>query len=122
MPGYPAFPTLGMGIYGPVAPGSSKPATPAVLTASFGGKYSQRAGDGINALSRDFSFKSASLPADRIKLLEAFLIGRAGYKPFMFLVPYEDSPRQFIAPSWSTNYDDQLNSTITAKFEENFDP
>jgi hypothetical protein len=100
MPDFPAFPRLGLGDYGPVAPGSSRLARPAVLTAGFGGRYSQRTGDGINALPRDFAFRSPKLRADQI----------------------EARPRQFICPEWTTDYADRCKSTLTAKFEENFDP
>lgn len=122
MPNFPAFPTLGIGDYGPVAAGSSRVAKPAVLTAGFGGRYSQRTGDGINALPRDFAYRSILLPASQIEALEAFLMGRRGYLPFTFHVPYEPAPRQFICATWQTDYSDPLNSTLTATFEENFDP
>jgi phage-related protein len=122
MPDFPAFPRLGLGDYGPVAPGSSRLARPAVLTAGFGGRYSQRTGDGINALPRDFAFRSPKLRADQIEALDAFLLGRRGYLPFTFLVPGEARPRQFICPEWTTDYADRCKSTLTAKFEENFDP
>ncbi|MGY2048921.1 phage tail protein [Methylobacterium sp. JK268] len=119
---YPAFPTLGIRPYGPVTPGSSKPGKAAVLTASFGDRYSQRTGDGINPLARDFNYRSILLPADKIQRLEAFLVERAGYKPFTFQVPFEPAPRQFICDSWNTDYSDALYSTLTATFRENFDP
>lgn len=119
---YPPFPTLGIGDFGPVAPGSSREAKPAVLTANFGGRYSQRTGDGINALPRDFTYRSPKLRASFIKQLDDFLIGRKGYLPFTFLVPGETVARQFICQSWTTNYDDRLKSSLTAPFEENFDP
>lgn len=122
MPNFPAFPTLGMGDFGPVAPGSSRVVKPAVLTAGFGGRYSQRTGDGINPLPRDFAFRSPRLTADKIKLLDDFLTDRRGYLPFTFRVPYEPAPRQFICTSWQTDYTDRLKSTLTATFEENFDP
>ena len=122
MPNFPAFPTLGMGDFGPVAPGSSRVAKPAVLTAGFGGRYSQRTGNGINPLPRDFTFRSPKLTVDKIKTLEDFLVGRKGYLPFTFRVPHEATARQFICSSWQTDYTDRLKSVLTATFEENFDP
>ena len=122
MTAFPAFPTLGRGKYGPVAPGSAKQPQPAVLTAGFGGRYSQRTGDGINALPQNFNYKSAPIPAELIAQLDAFLVGRKGYLPFTFLVPFEATPRQFICSKWSVDYTYPLHSTLTAQFEENFDP
>lgn len=122
MPNFPAFPTLGMGRFGPVAPGSAKKPMPAVLTAKFGGRYSQRTGDGINPLPRDFSFKSAPLTEARVKILDDFLTDRKGRLPFTFHVPYEAAPRQFICSQWQVNYDNPTHSVLTATFEENFDP
>lgn len=122
MPNFPAFPTLGIGKYGPVAPGSASQPKPAVLTAKFGGRYSQRTGDGINALPRDFSFKSTVLPLAKAKQLEDFLVGRKGYQPFTFLVPGEVTPRQFTCEKFELGYQGQIHAVLTAQFEENFDP
>lgn len=122
MPNFPAFPTLGFGDFGPVAPGSNRAAKPAVLTAKFGGRYSQRTGDGINALPRDFAFRSIPLPAAQVEAIENFLLGRKGYLPFTYRVPYEPTARQFICGEWQTDYTDPMYSTISGSFEENFDP
>ncbi|ACL58778.1 phage tail protein [Methylobacterium nodulans] len=119
---FPSFPTLGIQPYGPVTTGSSKPAKVAVLTATFGDRYSQRTGDGINPLTRDFNYRSVPLRSDKLRQLEDFLISRKGYLPFMFLVPFEDAPRQFICDTWTTDYANPLHSTLTATFKENFDP
>ncbi|ACL59897.1 phage tail protein [Methylobacterium nodulans] len=119
---YPTFPTLGIGSYGPVTTGSSRSSRMAVLTATFGDRYSQRTGDGINPLTRDFNYRSVPLAADKIEALEAFLVSRKGYLPFLFQVPYEPAPRQFICDTWTTDYSDRLQSTLTATFKENFDP
>ncbi|ACL61033.1 phage tail protein [Methylobacterium nodulans] len=119
---YPTFPTLGITPYGPVTIGSSKEAKAAVLTATFGDRYSQRTGDGINPLTRDFSYRSIPLAADQIRQLEDFLVSRKGYLPFLFQVPFEPAPRQFICDSWTTDYGDPLRSTLMAMFKENFDP
>ncbi|MER2268252.1 phage tail protein [Methylobacterium oxalidis] len=119
---YPAFPTLGKGTFGPVAPGSSKQVTPPILTANFGGRYSQRTGDGINPLPRDFAYRSSILPSADIQALEDFLGDRAGYKPFTFLIPGEPAARQFTCEEWSVDYTTALFWTLTATFKENFDP
>lgn len=119
---YPAFPTLDGDVCAAIAPGSSSTARPAVLTAGFGGRYSQRTGNGINALPRDFAFRSKPLNAAQAKVLDDFLIGRKGYLPFTFHVPRESAPRQFICSQWTLNYDTPAHRTLTATFEENFDP
>lgn len=122
MTAFPAFPTLGIGKYGPVAPGSAKQPAPAVLTANFGGRYSQRTGDGINALPKDFAYKSVPLSPDKMKQLTDFLESRKGYLPFTFLVPNEAVARQFICSKWSEDLSYGQHSVLTAQFEENFDP
>lgn len=119
---YPTFPTLGIGPYGPVAAGSGKEAKPAVLTASFGDRYSQRTGDGINPLPRDFAYRSIPLTPAQAAALDAFLAARKGYAPFLFTVPFEPKPRQFVCPTWRLDQASPTLWTLTATFQENFDP
>lgn len=119
---YPAFPTLGIGTFGPVATGSSKSTKAAVLTAKFGDRYSQRTGDGIHPITRDFTYLSALLPAAQIKLLDDFLLGRKGYLPFTFTPPYETAPRQFTCEAWDASHDKPVLTRLKATFQENFDP
>lgn len=122
MPNFPAFPTSGVGAHGGAAPGSTKPAEPAVLTANFGGRYSQRTGDGINSLPRDFAYKSALLIPSKIKMIDDFLKDRKGYLPFTYLVPFETVARQFICPKWTVSFEKKTHGSISATFQENFDP
>jgi phage-related protein len=122
MPNFPAFPTLSIGPYGPIAPGVVKPTKAAVLTANFGGRYSQRSGDGVNPVARNFQYRTILLPADKLKILDDFLLSRKGYLPFTYLLPYETVARQFICSEWSVEHPERLHSTISGLFEENFDP
>lgn len=105
-----------------ISPGSSVEFQPRVRRADFGDGYSQRAGDGLNTLSRKVEANFQVLYSDEAEAIITFFTNRRGYLPFMWTLPGETSPRQWIAPSWRRTYSDTKITDVTASLEETFDP
>jgi len=105
-----------------VSPGTSVEFKPRVRRAPFGDGYAQRTGDGLNALSRKVEASFEVLTTAEAGAILSFFEERAGYKPFMWTLPGEASPRQWIAPTWRRVYSGNTITDITATFEETFDP
>lgn len=105
-----------------VSPGSAVSFKPRVNRASFGDGYSQRSGDGINTNPAKFEVSFSVLANAEANTVLAFFEGKKGYLPFMFTLPGEDSPRQWIAPEWRRTYTGKNITDITASLEETFDP
>jgi len=105
-----------------VSPGSSISFKPRVNRADFGDGYSQRSGDGLNANPANLSATFDNLLAEEADIIMAFLGERKGYLPFLFLVPGEATPRQFICPEWRKDLAGAKHFNISASFEESFDP
>jgi phage-related protein len=102
--------------------GSSISVKPRVRRADFGDGYSQRSGDGLNALGRKVEINFTNLELSEGKTIEAFFEERAGYKPFLWTFPHETTPRQWICTEWRKNLSAPRTYSVSAAFEETFDP
>lgn len=116
---YPLF--TPPGIVG-ISPGSTKATKPRVLRNDFGDGYSQRIGDGLNQINRKVDIKFSVLVKSEADDIESFFEERAGYKPFRWTLPGEDTERKWIAPEWQRTYTGRLTYDISVTFEEVFDP
>lgn len=105
-----------------ISPGSNVAYEPRVRMASFGDGYKQRSGDGLNALGLKLEANFNVLTASEAEEILDFFAGQKGYLPFMWTMPGEASPRQWIATSWRRSYTGKDTSDIAASFEEVFDP
>ena len=105
-----------------IAPGSSASFKPRVRRADFGDGYSQRSGDGLNANPVVFEATITVLFAHEVEEITTFLAGRKGYLPFMWTMPGESSPRQWIATDWRLTFTGKVTRDIVITLEENFDP
>lgn len=83
--------------------------------------YSQRAGDGLNVLSRKLSASFEVLTNAEAENIIGFFNERAGYLPFMWTLPGEVTARQWIAPSCKRTFAGTNVVDVTAKLEETFD-
>ncbi|WP_011581218.1 MULTISPECIES: phage tail protein [Chelativorans] len=104
-----------------ISPGSTLTVKPRVRRAGFGDGYSQRTGDGLNAINRECSAVFSVLTSDEADALTSFFEERAGYKPFLWTLPGESVERKWIASEWQKTYADGAID-ISAAFEEVFDP
>lgn len=117
-----AYPTLTPPNDVNIAPGSGIDYEPRVRRANFGDGYSQRSGDGLNALSRKLQANFQVLTYAEAKTLLDFFEERKGYLPFMWTPPDETVARQWIAPSWKKTYTGKRITDVSVTLEETFDP
>jgi len=105
-----------------VSPGSSITFKPRVNRADFGDGYTQRSGDGLNANPATLSANFDNLLLSEAETIMTFLESRKGYLPFLFLVPGETKHRQFICTEWRKDLSGAKHCSVSANFEESFDP
>jgi len=105
-----------------ISAGSSASYKPRVRRADFGDGYAQRSGDGLNANPVAFEASFAVISTAEANAIVAFFAGRKGYLPFMWTMPGETTPRQWIATEWRITYTDSHVRDVVASLEENFDP
>ena len=104
---------------GPSTP-SGKNVTPRKKEAQFGDGYSQRGGDGLNALPQTFQAQWQSLHSNQADDIEAFF-GVHTSTPFLWTLPLEAVQRKWIALSWSRGYVSADTVSLNANLKEVFD-
>ena len=94
---------------------------PRVVVSQFGDGYSQRTGQGINRITKEWSlvFKSRSIIDSNA--IENFFIARSGVEGFLWTPPGESTTYSVICTEWSRTYDSAISATIQAKFVQIFD-
>ena len=101
--------------------GSVKRSAPSVRSVKFGSGYEQRATFGIqqNPKIYDLTFEVSESDADTI---EAFLDARGAVENFQFTPPGESASTNFVCRKWSKSIPYLNRATITATFEQVFEP
>lgn len=94
--------------------------TPAVMTVKFGDGYEQRVGDGIHNLSRKWSVTFKDTPTI-IGQIDSFLTTANGISNFDW-TPYYGSTGKWICKSWKPMLDTYGQWSLSATFEEVFEP
>ena len=92
-----------------------------VIEAEFGDGYSQRAGDGLNAVFVKAELEWAGLTTAEADTVETFFQDRGGYEAFDYTLPRESTARKFICRDWRRQAVGPGHDTITTNFEEVFD-
>jgi len=100
--------------------GSTKTTNTRILRADFGDGYSQRAGDGLNAIKLTLNLSWSALPVADADTIEDFLTARAGYEAFKYTKP-RGTEKKYICVEWNREYSYPNHDKITAVFEEVFD-
>jgi phage-related protein len=118
-----ATPTLPLppGITG-VGLGSEMSTKAAVLKAQFGNNYTQRSGDGQNAISSTYQVSFANLTHEEAKVLIDFFVERKGYKAFAYTAPGATVAQLWTCEEWSREHISPLLDTVKATFIEAFTP
>lgn len=93
-----------------------------VLKAQFGNGYTQRAGDGQNAVSSQYQITFQNLTRAEAQVILDFFKERAGYKSFYYQVSGEDEPRLWTCEQWSREHVTKMLDTIKCTFTEVFTP
>ena len=101
--------------------GTTKRSRPSVRAIQFGSGYEQRVQFGINQnrKSYDLTFEVSETDADTI---EEFLDARAAVESFTFTPPGESDSAEFVCREWSKTIPYLNRATITATFDQVFEP
>ena len=101
--------------------GMTKSSAPNVRAIRFGSGYEQRAQFGIqqNPKTYNLTFEVSETDADTI---EAFLDARGAVEHFQFTPPGESGAKNFVCRQWSKTIPYLNRATITATFEQVFEP
>jgi phage-related protein len=91
-----------------------------VLKAQFGNGYTQRAGDGQNAVSASYAVSFQNLTRPEAKVLLDFFNLQAGYKSFRYRVSGESVDRLWTCEQWSREHVSPMLDTVKATFVETF--
>lgn len=112
-----------MSVFPSIAPtyGTTKQSQPAVRAARFGSGYEQRAQFGINQNPKVYSltFEVSETDADTI---ETFLDARGAIESFTFTPPGESASAKFVCRQWNKTIPYLNRATISATFEQVFEP
>lgn len=100
--------------------GVTSESTAKVREVQFGDGYSQRRGDGINAIGQDWRLTFKGFTED-MAAIDAFLKSKAGVSSFTF-TPHSNLPEgRFICSTWSHTKEafgiDSINATFKQVFE-----
>lgn len=106
-----------------IAPDFSSSVTvePRVLRSQFGDGYQQRVGDGINARAEKWSLRFSARTATERDAILAFLVARNGIESFDWTSP-SGTVGKFVCPAWNYTPDSAATNTVTATFEQVFEP
>lgn len=104
-----------------ISPGSGMEENARVLVAQFGSNYAQRAADGLNSVSSQYSVTFENLTRDEGETIIAFFRARKGSEAFYFTPP-GDSEKMWRCEKWSRTHVDAAFDTINATFIQVFTP
>lgn len=90
-------------------------------SAQFDDGYQQRVADGINNISSVFNLQWIG-DETKIRAILAFLRARAGAESFFWTPPLWDDAGLFYSETWSEPVPNGTQYTITATFQQTFQP
>lgn len=100
------------------SPGTSRTPEVNLRRASFGDGYGQNSPAGLNHIRQVVALRWEFLTLAEAQEIEAFLVERGGYQPFLYALNGEAQARRWICESWSMT--DGHPSTVSATFKEWF--
>lgn len=101
--------------------GSHLSKKPRVRAAQFGDGYQQRVGDGINTAPEEWAINFTGRTAAEANEILNFLEARAGVEAFWWVSP-RGTVGLFICPEWTHAPSSYSSHSITAKFQQVFQP
>lgn len=96
-------------------------ARPRVLKAQFGDGYAQRMADGLNARVATYSVAFNHKANATAQAIAAFLDARGGHEWF-YWTPVGGAQGKYVCASWSVQPVTDKLTSVTAEFEQVFDP
>lgn len=104
----------------PVADGSQIDTVAAVREAKFNDNYAQRIPDGINTISKSTTLFWRNLTLAQAQAIDTALAGFKGCTPFVYQVPGDFVPRQWICKKWTQPMSDGVSLQMSANLEQDF--
>lgn len=101
---------------------AGKNSKPTVSQIKFGDGYEARVAHGINTDPKIWTVKFSAREVSEIDAIEAFLEARGGTEAFDWTPPRAGSASKFVCREWDRSIDSASFDTLTAKFEEVFEP
>lgn len=100
---------------------ASKQKQPIVSKVQFGDGYVNRISKGINSQPETWSLTFANRSAEEGDAIDAFLATQGGTEAFDWTTPNGDA-KKFICSTWNVAIVNGSYRTVTATFDEVFDP
>jgi phage-related protein len=101
---------------------AQKQSKPTVTPIKFGDGYEQRVSNGINTNSGTFSLQFSNREVAEIDAIEAFLDARAAVESFDYTPPRSATAIKVVCREWSRVTESATMDSLSAKFEQVFDP
>lgn len=102
--------------------GASKKSKPAVTPVKFADGYEQRISQGINTIPKTWDLTFALRDDTEADAIDAFLEARGAQESFSWTPPNSSTSYKFVCREWNRSIDHVNKSTITAVFEQVFEP
>ena len=103
--------------------GAEKRSAPALRTVQFGDGYQQRLTYGLNQNPKEWSLTWNNISEANADTIEAFLDARAADSAsFDWTPPDEVTAYKWVCPSWSKSITYAGRATISATFQQVFEP
>lgn len=101
---------------------SSRKSTKArVVRTNFGDGYSQRIGDGLNAVRDEWNVQWTNITAADKETLVQFFEGLAGVTSFQWTPQGDSAAKNFTCAEWNVTPKNAYYYSLTAKFTQEFD-
>lgn len=101
---------------------STKNSKPNVNPVKFGDGYEQRAAFGLNTNPKVWDLKFANRTISDIDAIEAFLDTQQAVQSFSWTPPRETDAVIVVCRQWQRSYDNASFDSLTATFEQVFEP
>jgi phage-related protein len=102
--------------------GTSVNSQPKVTRAQFGDGYEQRTAPGLNTNPKAYSVRFSNRTDEEGEEIEAFLEARNAVEAFRFIPPKKATSINVVCRTWSVVEDGHNRKTITATFDQVFEP
>ena len=102
--------------------GAAKKSQPTVRVAKFGDGYEQRIQFGINQNPKTWDLRWTAASNTTADAIETFLDARAGVESFDWTPIDESTSYKFVCRQWQREHQYADINTITATFEQVFEP
>ena len=95
---------------------------PNVKVLKFSDGYEQRQAEGLNYQPRRYSLAFSQRTVSEIDDIAYFLTARGATESFEWTPPRESTSARFVCRSWRRTYENASYDSLTAEFEEIFEP